>query len=325
MMTGKVLLLSGDGAGPAVMKSVETVLMATTNEVEVLHGNIGRNAYEETGHYLPHDTLDLLDECKHIISGPVIKPETGIPPMEALSVQLDLFAKVRYFRTMIPGQNRDVNVLLWGSNNFPSKEITEVPDLDGVTLSKYIKNNAYSRMMTLALDFVEARRISKVTCLIRSDYFPMTSGMFSDAFDAIFNSDRFTTETMNVREWVVETLEGKREDECIICVDLYRQMVGGILGGLTGHDHLCPRALLGTEYRLFEPFNEVAGPDGVPYDNPTPAILSMANILNSFGLKEEGKSISNAVMKTFAENERMADVGGDLDIERFTEKVISHI
>jgi isocitrate/isopropylmalate dehydrogenase len=325
MMTGKVLLLSGDGAGPAVMKSVETVLMATTSEVEVLHGSIGHNAYEETGHYLPHDTLDLLDECKHIICGPTIKPETGISPMEALSVQLDLFARVRYFKTMVPGNARNIDVLLWGSNNFPSKEITEVPDLEGVTLSKYIKNNAYSRMMTLALDFVESKRNRKVTCLTRDDYFPMTSGMFSDAFDAIFQSDRFSTETMDVRKWVVETLEGKREDECVICVDLYRQIVGGVLGGLTGHDHLCPRALLGTEYRLFEPFSDVTNSEGVLYDNPTPALLSLANILNSFDLKEEGKSISDAVMKTFANNEMMADLGGDLDIEHFTEKVISYI
>lgn len=326
MMTGKVLLLSGDGAGPSLMQSVETVLKAVTDEVEVLYGNIGRKAYEETGHYLPHDTLDLLDECKYIICGPTIKPDNGISPVETLSVQLDLFARVRSFRTLAPGLGRKgMNVLLWGSNNIASKEITEVPDLDGVTLSKYIKNDAYGRMMELAAERVTSAGIGHVTCLTRDDFFPVTSGMFSETFAEKFPAESFETEVVNVREWTVDTVSGARNDRCIICVDLYRQIVGGVLGGLTGHDHLCPRALLGTEYSLYQPFDEVLDPEGVMYEDPTPAILSMANILDFMGMKEQSKNIDDAVLRTYADGDTMADVGGELDIQHFTQSIIAHL
>jgi len=51
----------------------------------------------------------------------------------------------------------------------------------------------------------------------------------------------------------------------------------------------------------------------------------MANILDFMGMKEQSKNIDDAVLRTYADGETMADVGGELDIEHFTQSIIAHL
>ncbi len=323
----KILLLSGDGIGPSVMSSAEEVINMTTDSVEIVHGEIGRSAYESTGQYLPHDTLDLLDECKVIFTGPTIPPENGMEPKESLKVQLDLFAKTRFFKTLAPDLGvEDMEVVLWNSNNFLNDEITEVPDLDGITLTKYVRNNAYNRMMTIALSDVEIRKLSKIACLTREDFFPVSSGMFSEAFDSLFPSEYYETRHLNVKEWMAKVIKNPKLDECIVCVDLYNQIVAGVLSGLTGYDYLSPTCFVGIDYKMYDPCKK-ALPSGleIEYANPTSAIISAAQRLGEMGLKDEYDRIIDAVCDTYASNERTPDVGGTLTTAEFTERVIRRI
>jgi len=326
-MSDKVLLLPGDGIGPIVTAAAEKVLSMATDSVEIVHGMIGKSAFEETGQYLPHETMDLLDECKIILSGPVFTPESGVDPLKTLKVQLDLYARARYFRTLAPDLGVDgLEMVLWGSNNNVSSEITEVTELDGVTISKYIKSTSYSRMMSLALSDVEIRKLERVTCLRRPDFFPISSGMFADTFQTMFPADVYETRILNVKDWASHLLKTPSLDQCIICVDMYSHVVSGMLGGLTGYDHLCPTCYIGDEYRLYQPRHK-ATIEGLEdkYINPTASILSSATILRDLGLKDEAESIVNAVKETYVAGERCPDVGGNLTTDEFVEKIISRV
>lgn len=326
-MSQKVLLLPGDGIGPSAIQAAGEVLSTVTDSIELVEGSIGRSAYEKTGQYLPHETLDLLDECKILLSGPAIQPENSTNPLTTLKVQLDLFARSRHFMTLAPDLGPEgLNVILWGSNNNISAEITEVQDVDGIDLSKHVKSTAYSRMMEVALANVRARGFERISCLVRSDFYPVSSAMFKETFEYLFTNQLFQTRVMNVKDWAARVSKDPTHDQCIICIDLYSHVVAGFLGGLAGYDHLYPTCYIGDKYRLYQPRHK-STIDNVDetHINPTSFILSTANILWNVGMKTESLKVSNAVRSTYMAGDRTPDVGGTLTTEEFTKKVIDRI
>jgi len=325
-MSDKVLFLPGDGIGPSVMEAAEEVLRMTTDSVEIVHGEAGLSAYESTGSYLPHDTLDLLDEVKTIMCGPTVSPESGSDPVESLKIQLDLFARCRLFKNLAPDLGVDgMDVTLWCSNNNVGSEITEVPDMDGVTLSKYVKSESYNRMMNKALSDVEIRKLTRIACLERSDFFPQCSSMFRETFDSLFASDEYTVRHMNVADWMTHVVKDPLRDSCIVCIDLYSVVVDGVLCGLSGFNHISPTCYVGDEYAMYKPCDVVTIPNENKYANPTSAIMSISTILHNLNLNDEAKIVSDALSETYRNNERTPDVGGTLTTKEFTECVISRI
>jgi len=325
-MSDKILFLPGDGIGPSVMEAAEEVLRMTTNSVEIVHGEVGLAAYESTGSYLPHDTLDLLDEIKTVICGPTVPPESGTDPVESLKTQLDLFAKARLFKNLAPDLGVEgMDVTLWSSNNNVNAEITEVPDMDGVTLSKYIKSQAYNRMMNKALNDVEIRKLTNIACLGRDDFFPQCSTMFRETFDSLFSSDEYSVRHMNVTDWMTHVVKDPLRDSCIVCIDLYSAVVGGALSGLTGFDHISPTCFLGDEYSMYKPCTAVHIPNENKYANPTSAIMSVSTILWNMNMRDESRLISDALSDAYINQERTPDVGGTLTTKEFTDCIISMI
>jgi isocitrate/isopropylmalate dehydrogenase len=327
-MSKKVLFMEGDGIGPSVIKSAERVLSAATDEVEIVHGEIGRSASDATGQYLPHETMDLLDECKIIMTGPIFLPETGDDPINTLTIQLDLFARVKHFKTLAPDLGAEGrNIALWGSNNNIDAEISEIADLDGVTLSKYVKSAAYDRMMRLARENNDKYGVKKVSCLIKDDFFPLSSGMFKERFEAHFPSDQFDTTIMNVVDWATRSIKYPPEEQCILCVDLYSQIVAGVLGGVTGYDYLAPTCFVGDEYRMYKPCKKPDYDDimEVGFINPTAAISSISSILSHLGLEDEAHAVMDSLTDAYLNNRRTPDVGGSLTTEQFTDVIIENI
>jgi len=325
-MSEKVLLLNGDGVGPSVVSSAEQVLQAMADSVEIVHMDIGRSAYEKTGQYLPHDTRDALDECHTVISGPAMSAENTKGPVETLMVQLDLFARVRHYRTIAPDLGVEgMDVVLWSSNAMNS-DITEVEDLDGINLNKYVRNTAYNKMMTLALSDVEIRKAKRITCLTKPDFFPISSAMFDETFSSLFPSDVYETRKLNVKDWVAHVVKNPLADDCVLCVDLYSQLVAGVLGGLTGYDHLAPRCLIGDDYKFYKPCSLPTFPD-VPneYVNPTASILSVASILRDMGLSDKSQEVWRALVSAYMDGDRTPDVGGELTTEEFTERLVRRL
>jgi len=326
-MSEKILLLPGDGIGPRVMSPIEEILPMLTDSVEIVRGEIGRTAYEATGQYLPHETLDLLDECKVIFAGPISVPAEVSNPLTTLMAQLNLYARYRLFKTLSPDLGEEgLEIELWSSNNIVSEEITEVPDMDGVTLSKYVKNDAYSMMMTQAISSVEQRRLSRIACLTREDFFPVSSGMFAETFDTLFQPDIYETRTLNVKDWIASSMKNRPEEQCILCVDLYSQIVASVLAGLTGFDHMTPSCLMSDEYRMYYPFRKAELSDIEPgYENPTSAVMSLVMHLRHLGLEDEANLLLKALGTVYAAGERTPDTGGTLKSDEFLQCILRHI
>ena len=327
----KIGLLPGDGYGPSIIDAAKHTLEMVTSDIEIVCGDIGFAAYERTGEYFPYETKELAMECGDVICGPVkdYRDDAGRiqNPLEALKADLDLYAVIRCFRTMaddlgVPG----MDITLWASNMTVGSDVVESRDIDGITISKYIRSSFFSRMMARALTDLELSGKTKVVCVTQDKIFPDSSAMFSEAFDSLFSQDGLQTEHRNVEYWASKFVRNPLEFDYIVCADLYSNVVGGMLAGMSGGNRLTPIAYVGENCNLFVPglyktFEDV--PKG--YANPTSAIKCAAMALFDMGRKEEAMAVMDALMETYAAGERTPDVGGNLTTAEFTDRVVSRL
>ena len=327
----KILVLPGDGIGPSIIGSAVEVIGAVADDIELVHGEIGFSAYEASGQHLPFETLDLAGECGPTLCGPArtVKANNGAyrNPLETLKAQLDLYAMVRRFTTFSPDIGREgMDITLWASNNQPGQDIVETRDIDGITLTKYIRSSSYSRMMARALTDMEMCGGTKVKCITREDIFPESSALFEESFTSLFEANGLETQCTNVPTWASRIVRDPLEDEYIICADLYSHVAAGILAGLAGGNHLYPVGFAGDSNFLLVPgsihlFEDVQK----EYVNPTSAIFAGAMALSNLNRRGAATSIINALKETYVAGDRTPDMGGTLTTDEFTRRVIGRL
>lgn len=328
-MTWDVLVLPGDGIGPSVISSAVKAISAATDAVSFVEGELGQDAYEDSGQHVPHDTMDLMDDHRIVLCGPTahVNAGQGGSPSDILRAHLGIYARLRAFRTLAPDLGVEgLSTQVWSSYNNLGRDIQEVPDMGGIAISKYVSSTGYQKMMELARRFIDKDGLRRIACLVRDDVFPRSSEMFAETFGSIFPSDCYETRLDNMCDWASHTICGRSVDEGLICVDLYSGMAESVLSGLTGADHLTPTVFFGEGNMLFTPIRTAILED-VPegYENPTAGIVSASQILKCIGKNEESDAVVRALQETYAAGERTPDVGGELSAEEFTERVVSRI
>lgn len=326
----KVLVLKGDGIGPSVIESAVRVLSEVSSELEFVEGEIGFTAYERSGQYLPYETLDLAAECETILCGPVrFNAERGTKdPIATLKSQLDLYAMVKHFETLsdelgVPG----INATLWTSNNRVGQDVIETRDVDGITLTKYVRSSSYSRMMAKAVSDHELSVGGNVTCVTRSDLFPEATEMFKESFESLFAGRGWHTDIMDIQRWASMVVRKPTQFNTVICADLYGHVAAGILAGLTGGNHLSPNAFAGDSNTLLEPGHVYTSPEIPPdHANPTSMMIAGAMALFNMGMSQEGRRIMDALKGCYAARETTPDIlDGQLSTEAFTDAVVRRL
>ncbi|MFD1171322.1 NADP-dependent isocitrate dehydrogenase [Oceanobacillus picturae] len=122
--------IEGDGTGPDIWAAASSVIEAAvekayngTKKIEWLEVFAGQKAFDQTGEWLPKDTLDKINEYKIAIKGPLTTPiGGGIRSLNvALRQELDLFTclrPVRYFEGVPSPVKRpeDVDMVIFREN-----------------------------------------------------------------------------------------------------------------------------------------------------------------------------------------------------------------
>ena len=321
-----ILLLPGDGSGPEAVSAVRTVVEAACPRAEVAAGDIGFSAYEEYGEHLPYETLDLVGGCPVVVCGPTAaSPDGGRDALGRMMSQMDLFAMSRTFRTLADGHGAPgVEATVWGSHLRPQTDISETMEVDGVTISKYVRASFSERMMRAARADMERSGKTRVACLSREDLFPRSSGAFLSVFESVF-SDGVEASHYNVREWITEAITSPRDCEYLVVADLYTMIVEGVLAGLTGGDRLTPVKYVGEGTSLVLP-----GPRTVDPMDPEPisacsAVSSAAVALADAGYARESMAVVSAMKEAAAAGERPPELGGALSTAEFAGCVASRL
>lgn len=210
--------IEGDGIGPDIWAASERVLDAAVEKAyggerkihwkEVL---AGQKAFDQTGEWLPQETLDAIKEYLVAIKGPLTTPVGGgIRSLNvALRQKLDLFACVRPVRwfTGVPSpvknpgaidmvifreNTEDIYAGIEYLNGTPEAEkvkkflmeemgVTQIRFPDSVSLGiKPVSVEGTERLVRSAIDYALDQKLPSVTLVHKGNIMKFTEGKFKD-------------------------------------------------------------------------------------------------------------------------------------------------
>lgn len=333
-MAYKIAVLGGDGIGPEVTAEAVKVLKATGIDFQFEDALIGGAAYDEKGHPLPPETLDLCKQSDAVLLGavggpkwdkldPALRPEVGA--LLPLRSELNLYANVRPAKTLQP---------LMGSS--PLKGDRALVDLvvmreltGGIYFGKPRdrKENGTVAIDTCVYSRFEIERIAKRAFEIarsrRNEIVSVdkanvleTSRLWREVVTEMAGQNPDVKVThMLVDNCAMQLIRDPQQFDVILTENMFGDILSDESSMITGSLGLLPSASLSDEkdgrtFGLYEPIHGSA-PDiaGQSRANPIAAILSAAMLLQYTCNENEAASrIENAVEEALRKNLRTADI-----------------
>ena len=254
----------GDGTGPDIWHASVRVFDAA---VEKAYGGTrrivwkevlaGEKAFDETGNWLPEETLDAIREHLVAIKGPLTTPVGGgIRSLNvALRQQLDLYAcvrPVRYFEG-VPSPVREpekVNMTIFRENtediyagiewqegtddnarfrallqeHFPDRfKKIRFPDTAGFGL-KPVSKEGTDRLVRAAMDYALAHRSSSLTLVHKGNIMKFTEGGFRD-WGYELTAREYGAEPLDGGPWHVVKKDGREIVIKDVIADAFLQQI----------------------------------------------------------------------------------------------------
>jgi 3-isopropylmalate dehydrogenase len=333
-MARKIAVLAGDGIGPEVIGEAVKVLKAVGGDFEFEEALVGGAAYDEKGHPLPDETLDLCRSADAVLLGavggpqydqiqpPELRPEVGA--LLRLRKELNLYANVRPAKTLRPllkasplkGQKGLIDLVvmreLTGGIYFAPRERTNGGDT-AIDQCIYHRHEVV-RIAERAFAIARQRR-REIVSVDKANVLE-TSRLWRETVTAMAaeNPDVKVTH-MLVDNAAMQLIREPAQFDVILTENMFGDILSDEASVITGSLGLLPSASLsdakgGKVFGLYEPVHGSA-PDiaGQGRANPLAAILSCAMMLRySFGDGEAGDRVEAAVDMALEEGLRTPDI-----------------
>ncbi|MBO9128356.1 3-isopropylmalate dehydrogenase [Bacillus sp. 165] len=339
-----IVCLAGDGIGPEVMESAQSVLKM----IEKLYGHtfylqdelFGGAAIDQTGQSLPARTLTSCLASDAILLGAVGGPrwEKGAERPEkgllSLRKSLELYANVR------PVQVDSVTVHLSPLKEEIVKEVNfvVVRELTGGIYFSYPKERSaeratdtltytrreIERIVDYAFKLARARR-RKVTSIDKANVLESSKLWREVTVEVSSRYPDVELEHLLVDAAAMELIRNPKRFDVVVTENLFgdilsdeASVIAGSLGMLPSASHSCWGP------SLYEPIHgsapDIAGRDKA---NPIAMLRSVAMMLEqSFKLHNEAQAIENAVSSVLKAGHRTFDLGGATSTSKFTYYVL---
>ncbi|MAL17410.1 MAG: 3-isopropylmalate dehydrogenase [Balneola sp.] len=318
-MKKKIAVLPGDGIGPEVTKQAIKVLEVIAerfgHEFEYEKGLVGAVAIEATGDPLPKETLETCLNADSILFGAIgdpkydnnpnakVRPEQGLL---RLRKELGLYANIRPVKTYdsliqrsplkeenIKGTDLVIYRELAGGIYFGEKGRSE----DGESAYDHCTYSVaeIERIAKLAFQAAQNRR-KKLTLIDKANVLE-TSRLWRQTVQVIAqNYPDVEVEYLFVDNAAMQIILRPNQFDVILTENMFGDIISDESSVITGSIGLLPSASIGEKASLFEPIHgsypQAAGKD---IANPIAMILSVAMMLNHFGLKEEAELINTNI------------------------------
>nr|WP_314835694.1 3-isopropylmalate dehydrogenase [uncultured Flavobacterium sp.] len=318
-MNLKIAVLSGDGIGPEVILQAKKALYAIgvvyDHEFVFEDALIGAIAIEKTGNPLPEQTLNLCLNTDAVLFGAIgdpiydndptakIRPELGLLKLRK---ELGLFANIRPIKAypklmdsspikkeVLQGTDFIVYRELNGGMYFGDKTTNE----EGTYASDLCEYNEeeIAKITHLAFKAAQGRR-KKVTLVDKANVLE-TSRLWRKVVTKI--AAAYPDVTLNflyVDNAAMQIISNPRQFDVLLTDNLFGDILSDEASVISGSIGLMASASLGEKYSLFEPihgcYTEAKDKN---IANPIAAILSVALLLEHFGLTTESKKVIKAV------------------------------
>lgn len=338
-MSGRVLLLAGDGVGPEVITQAEELLRAVgggDGGIKITHGAIGGAAIDSCGEPLPAKTLAAARAADAVLLGAVGAPQYDNLPSDKkpekglLDLRRGLGAYANLRPIMCYAELADASALkaelvrgldimivreLIGGLYFgePRGISGEGDARVGVNTMRYDAAEI-SRIARRAFDIARLR--GRRLCSVDKANVLEVSALWREVVSAVGRADYPEVELthMYVDNAAMQLVRAPKRFDVLLTENMFGDILSDAAAALTGSIGMLPSASLADGGRgLYEPVHgsapDIAGQDKA---NPLAAILSAAMLLrHSLAMPEAAARLENAVRRTLADGFRTADIVGD--------------
>lgn len=334
MTTYKIVVLSGDGTGPEVIREAKKVLVACADvfnfKYETLDIPCGREYYKKTGLEWPEDAFRTCrDEADAILLGavgpykkrPLDKPNEGSSMLFGLRFGLDLYANVRPVRLYSNVRHKISNEFkqVWDPKNVnfvvirenteglysPARGVvSRAEDVELAVDNRIITKKGAKRVIKFAFDLARLRDGTpaegkkKVTCVDKSNVLQGCL-LFRKIFDDVSLEYRDIEKDYSYvdafTQWIL------RKPECYdvaVMPNIFGDIITDLAAVLQGGMGMAASGNIGDAHAMFEPVHgsspKHAGRDVV---NPIAAILSVHMMLRWLGAKKKDENLILASRK----------------------------
>lgn len=336
--TQQVTVLPGDGIGPEIVSAALRIIAATGVRLNAEIHEAGAKAFEkgvESG--VPKDTKKSIERTRVVLKGPLATPlgHGNRSANVTLRKMFETYANIRPVRE-IPGvrtpySGRGLDLVVVRENVEDLYAGIEYMQTPGVAeCLKIITKPGCEKITRFAFEFARAEQRKRVHCATKSNIMKLTEGMLQRTFEAIAPEYSDIESRHILVDNCAHQLVMRPEDfDVILTTNMNGDILSDLTSGLTGGLGFAPSANIGTEVAIFEAVHGSA-PDiaGKNLANPTALVLSAAMMLRYIGEGKAANAMEQAVLVTFEQGIRTADMYGDGPVcttTEFTDLVISNL
>jgi len=318
-MHKNIAVIPGDGIGPEVTRQALRVLDAIGEQYgHQFYYNwclMGADAIDKTGSPLPDETVTTCLQSDAILFGAIghprydndptakVRPEQGLLKLRK---SLGLFANIRpvkaypslaHLSPLKANALENVDFIIFreltGGIYFGKKELSE----DQLTASDECIYQRYEieRIAHLAFQFAGRRR-KKITLVDKANVLE-TSRLWRRTVQEIAGQyPEIQVEYMFVDNAAMQIILNPKQFDIILTENMFGDIISDEASVLSGSLGLLPSASIGEGKSLFEPIHgSYPQATGKDIANPIGSILSVALMLEYFGLQKEADNVKDAI------------------------------
>jgi NAD-dependent isocitrate dehydrogenase len=329
----KIGLLSGDGIGPEISKSVVAIFSAAKVPIEWVNIPCGEESLRSCGEVLPKSSVERIRELGVALKGPTATP-IGKGHRSAnvtLRKDLDLFSNVRPV-VNLPGVKSPFSgidlIIVRENTEDVYMGVEHKISADIAQCIKTITRQGSERIARYAFELARKLGRKKVSCVQKANIMKLTDGLFLEVFYSVAKQfPGIIAEEILVDNCCMQLIKRPESFDVLVTENLYGDILSDLCAGLVGGLGVVGGANIGREYAVFEAVHGSA-PDivGKNLANPTALLLSALMMLEHLGLKSEKEKIHSSMASVLTEGRALTkDLGGSASTDEFTSAIISKL
>ncbi|XP_076658526.1 isocitrate dehydrogenase [NAD] subunit beta, mitochondrial isoform X1 [Halictus rubicundus] len=331
----KCTLIPGDGVGPELVVSVQSVFKAINIPVEfepyfLSEVNPTLSApLEQVSNSIARNRVCL----KGILATPDHSMTGELQTLNMkLRKSLDLYSNVVHVKSL-PGvkcRHKNVDCIIIREQTEGEYSALEHESVKGVVeCLKIVTATKSQRIAKFAFDYAVKHNRKKVTCVHKANIMKLGDGLFLKSCQEIAKLyPKITFETMIVDNCTMQMVSNPHQFDVMVLPNLYGNIVDNLASGLVGGAGVVAGASYSPECVVFEPgarhtYSEAVGKNVA---NPTAMLLCAVKLLRHVNLKHYAEQIKDALNHVLNDGKVLTkDLGGQNSTTDFTNAIIHRL